>query len=73
MSLNSSAQYLGTTAASALAAVLLAWSGFLTIGMLCALACLVVVPLISLFVKEEVYPASVNSPTGEPSSVLKRS
>jgi multidrug resistance protein len=73
MSLNSSAQYLGTTAASVLASALLAWSGFLTIGILCAIACLLVVPVISLFVKEAVQPAPVSNPTGDASSVVKRS
>jgi hypothetical protein len=56
-----------------LAAVLLAWSGFLTIGILCAIACLLVVPVISLFVKEAVQPAPVSNPTGDASSVVKRS
>ena len=73
LSLNSSAQYFGTTAASLLAALLLAGSGFLSIGILCALACLLVVPVVSLFVKEEVSPAPGSSSTGEAPSLLKRS
>jgi multidrug resistance protein len=73
LSLNSSAQYLGTTAASAGAALLLAWSGFLSIGILCAIACLLVFPVVSLFVKEAVQAVPTSGPAGEPSSAVERS
>lgn len=70
LSLNSSAQYIGTTISTGLAALLLSWGGFLSIGLMCALACLLVFPVVNFFVKENVL-STIESSASSPTTMTK--
>lgn len=62
LSLNSSAMYLGMTAASVLSSILLTNNfSFLSIGILCAIASILVLPIVSYLVKEQVVSEDVKA------------